>query len=119
VVRQRHLEQIVEAAEPWVVPFVVHLAGEYVLQIVNAIRDGLPELADPGSAQARLYGEFIIRNPQFFARTERRMVSYWSCYYRWQYREFGSYPGALLLGSLRRAAKEAATRPGADASPAE
>ncbi|MFE1330058.1 hypothetical protein ACFW6Y_06270, partial [Streptomyces microflavus] len=30
-VRQRHLEQIVASGEPWVVPFVVQLAGEYVL----------------------------------------------------------------------------------------
>ncbi|MEU1409974.1 hypothetical protein ABZ471_48770, partial [Streptomyces sp. NPDC005728] len=30
-VRQRHLEQIVASTEPWVVPFVVQLAGEYVL----------------------------------------------------------------------------------------
>lgn len=63
-IRHRHLEQILGSTEPWVVPFVVQLAGEYVVEM-------LADLAVPGSAQRRLYGEFITRNPVFFARTER------------------------------------------------
>ncbi|MFE9012637.1 hypothetical protein [Streptomyces cyaneofuscatus] len=105
-VRQRHLEQIVASDEPWVVPFVVQLAGEYVLEIVEAIGRGLPGLTVPGSAQRRLYGEFIARNPTFFARTERRVVSYWSCYYRWKYGAFGAYPGGVLLEAFRAAVVE-------------
>ncbi|MER6021794.1 hypothetical protein [Streptomyces anulatus] len=105
-VRQRHLEHIVASSEPWVVPFVVQLAGEYVLEIIEAIGRGLPGLAVPGSAQRRLYGEFIARNPVFFARTERRVVSYWSCYYRWKYGAFGTYPGCALLEAFRAAVAE-------------
>ncbi len=105
-VRQRHLERIVASGEPWVVPFVMQLAGEYVLEIIEAIGRGLPGLAVPGSAQRRAYGEFIARNPAFFARTERRVVSYWSCYYRWKYRAFGTYPGGVLLEAFRAAVVE-------------
>ncbi|MDT0478058.1 hypothetical protein RM863_38685 [Streptomyces sp. DSM 41014] len=105
-VRQRHLEQMVASGEPWVVPFVVQLAGEYVLEILEAIGRGLPGLTVPGSAQRRLYGEFIARNPAFFARTERRGVSYWSCYYRWKYGAFGTYPGCVLLEAFRAAVVE-------------
>lgn len=105
-VRQRHLEQIVASGEPWVVPFVVQLAGEYVLEIIEAIGRGLPGLAVPGSAQRRVYGEFIALNPAFFARTERRVVSYWSCYYRWKYGAFGVYPGCDLLEAFRAAVVE-------------
>ncbi|WP_224337439.1 hypothetical protein [Streptomyces olivaceus] len=83
LVRQRHLEQIVACDEPWVVPFVMQLVGEYVPEILEAITKGLPGLFTPGPVQRRLYGEFIGRNPAFFARTERRVVSYWTCYYRW------------------------------------
>ncbi|MFJ2633311.1 hypothetical protein ACIO6U_15395 [Streptomyces sp. NPDC087422] len=90
LVRQRHLERIVASDEPWVVPFVVQLAGEYVLEIIEAIGRGLPGLADPGSVQRRAYGEFIARNAAFFARTERRVVSYWSCYYRWKYQAWSA-----------------------------
>ncbi len=40
--------------EPWVVPFVVQLAGEYVIEILEAISRGLPGLAVPHSPQRRL-----------------------------------------------------------------
>lgn len=105
-VRQRHLEQITASGEPWVVPFVVQLAGEYVLEILESIGRGLPGLAVPGSTQRRLYGEFIARNPAFFTCTERRVVSYWSCYFRWKYGAFGTYPGCVLLEAFRAAVME-------------
>ncbi|MER7959530.1 hypothetical protein [Streptomyces sp. NPDC096030] len=105
-VRQRRLEQIVSSSEPWVVPFVMQLVGEYVLEILEAIGQGLPRLAVPGSTQRRLYGEFISRNAAFFTRTERRVVSYWSCYYRWKYATFGTYPGCALVEEFRAAASE-------------
>lgn len=104
--RQRHLELIVGSGEPWVVPFVMQLAGEYVLEILEVIRRGLGGLAVPGSAQRGLYGEFITRNPVFFARTERRVVSYWSCYHRMGYPVFGTYPGGVLMEAFRAAASE-------------
>ncbi|MFE0381331.1 hypothetical protein ACFW1M_38535 [Streptomyces inhibens] len=105
-VRQRRVAQIVGSSEPWVVPFVVQLAGEYVVEILEVIRQGLLDLDVPGSAQRGLYGDFITRNPSFFARTERRVVSYWSCYYRWKYPVFGTYPGGILAEAFRSAASE-------------
>lgn len=90
------------------VPFVVQLTGEYVLEILGTIGMGVPGLAAPGSADRRLYGEFIERNPDFFARAERRVVSYWSCYYRWKYEVFGTYPGSALMEAFRAAASEPA-----------
>ncbi|MFJ4767470.1 hypothetical protein [Streptomyces diastaticus] len=107
-VRQRHLEQAVRLDEAWGVPFVVQLAGEYVVEILETIGRGLPALGVPDSVQRGLYGEFIVRNPAFFARMERRMVSYWSCYYRWKYPEFGMYPGSSLAAAFRAAASERA-----------
>ncbi len=97
LVRQRHLEQVVRSHEPWVVPFVVQLVGEYVVEILEAIRRGISDVATAGSAQRLLYGEFIARNPSYFARTERRVVSCWSRYYRPEYPAFGAYPGCPLL----------------------
>ncbi|MGW7050030.1 hypothetical protein ACWGDT_46840 [Streptomyces avermitilis] len=37
LVRRRHREQIAGSDEPWVVPFVVQSAGEYVLEIMGSI----------------------------------------------------------------------------------
>ncbi|MFH9728143.1 hypothetical protein ACH4M4_35025 [Streptomyces sp. NPDC017254] len=105
-VRLRHLEQIVGLGEAWVVPFVVQPAGEYVVEIIEAFLRGLPGLCLPGSAQRGLYGEFIVRNPAFFARVERRAVSYWSCYYRREFPAFDAYPGSSLMEALRAAASE-------------
>ncbi|MET8451709.1 hypothetical protein [Streptomyces sp. NPDC005209] len=111
LVRQRHLEHIVSLDEPWVAPFVVQLVGEYVLEILEAIRHDLSSLISVRSAHHLLYGDFIARNPAFFARTERRVVSYWSCYYRWRFPEFGTYPGCRLLDLLRAAATDRTGRP--------
>ena len=110
-VRQRRIEQVIAVAEPWVVPFVVQLVGEYVLEILMAIRRGLPDLVMAGSVRQALYGRFLADNPEFFARTERRVVSYWNCYYGAPYLEFGSYPGAVLLEMLRSATELTTGRP--------
>ncbi|MEU7428773.1 hypothetical protein [Streptomyces sp. NPDC040750] len=106
LVRQRHLEQVVSSDELWVVPFVVQLVGEYVLEILEAIQHGLFDLPSKRSAQRLLYGDFIARNPAFFATIERRVVSYWSCYYRRGFPVFGTYPGCHLLELLRAAATD-------------
>jgi len=111
VVRQRHLEKVVGSTDPWVVPFVVQLVGEYVLEILVVICDELRVLATPGTCGHRAYGQFIVDNPAFFARTQRRVVSYWSCYYRGTYASFRGYPGCALLDLLRSAASGSAGRP--------
>jgi hypothetical protein len=105
-VRQRNLEALIDSAEPWVAPFVMQLAGEYVYEILEAILRGLGGLTAPGSVERRLYGEFIVQNPGFFARTERRVVSYWTCYHRRKYPTFGRYPGSELMEAFRAAASE-------------
>lgn len=51
-------------------------------------------------------GGFLQANPEFFARTERRVVSYWSCYWRSLYAEFWTYPGAEVLELLRSGAEQ-------------
>lgn len=106
LIRQRHVEQILSTCVPWVAPFVVRLVGEYVLEILKVIRSGLPDLATSRSPHRFLYGDFIARNPSFFAQNERRVVSYWSCYYRRQHPVFAAYPGCSLLVSLRASASE-------------
>ncbi|MFF3448494.1 hypothetical protein ACFYXJ_15350 [Streptomyces sp. NPDC002667] len=104
------MEQFVGSADPWVVPFVVQLVGEHVLEILVAIRDGLLDLDldldTPGTRGHIAYGTFLADNPAFFARTQRRVVSYWNCNYRFAYASFVGYPGCALLGLLRSAAAD-------------
>ena len=102
-VRQRHLRSIVGISHPWVVPFVVQLIGEYVLEIVADIREGLSDLDVPGSSQRAQYAVFVAANPGFLDLTSSRVVSYWNCYYRFEYPQLSEYPGFQLISSLRRA----------------
>ncbi|MEU8760078.1 hypothetical protein [Streptomyces sp. NPDC048659] len=117
VVRQRHLEKIVRSTDPWVVPFVVELVGEYVLEIMIVICDELRDLAAPGTGGHLAYGQFIVENPAYFASIQRRVVSYWSCYYRGTYASFQGYPGRTLLDLLRSAASDRAGHPWPNLTP--
>ncbi|MFD8807933.1 hypothetical protein [Streptomyces sp. NPDC059597] len=117
-VRQRHLEEIVGSADPWAVPYVVRLVGEYVVEILVVIRDELRGLADPGTPGHLAYGQFLVDNPVFFARVQRQVVSYWNCYHRsHNHASFQGYPGCTLLDLLRAAASDRAGRPWPNLAP--
>lgn len=105
-VRQRSLEQVVTALELWVVPYVVQLIGEYVIEIIKVIAAALPELAVPGSPQRALYGRFAADNPAFIDVTAARATSYWNEYYR-QYQSPADYPGRQVIEAVRAAGREA------------
>ncbi len=94
-VRQRYLDRILSVREPWVVPFVVQLTGEYVIQILETVEAHLPTL-DPA-----LYGRFIRNNQAYFQTTHARMISYWDCYYRYLYKLPSDYVGFRVLAKLR------------------
>ncbi len=117
-VRQRHIAKIVGSADPWVIPFVVQLVGEYVVEILVAICDDIRDLVAPGASGHLAYGQFIMDNPAFFARIQRQVVSYWSCYYRSAYPTFRGYPGCTLLDLLRAAASDRAGHPWPNLTPA-
>lgn len=106
--RQRWVRRIVRAEQAWVMPFVVQLLGEYVVEIITDICLALPELADPASPIARRYGRFLSDNPAFLQLTSQRVASYWDCYHRGRHLNRSDYPGYVLLDRLRRAT--AATR---------
>ncbi len=76
-------------------PFVVHLCGEYVLEIIEIIGAALP--AWNGEALAR----YLRENPAYVATLERRSISYWNCYYRWRYPVWDDYPGRRTMAALR------------------
>ena len=98
-VRQRQLRQIISVPEPWVVPFVVQLTGEYVMEILDTCEAHLQAL-DP-----ELYGAFIRDNPKYFKAQQDRMISYWDCYYRHLYKHRQDYVGFRLFEHFRKLAK--------------
>lgn len=104
-VRQRRLREILPSRQPWVVPFVVQLIGEYVIEIVTDVLRGLPELLDPASGSGEQYGRVLTDNPAFLTLTSHRVASYWNCYYRNRYADPRYYPGRVLVTALEDAAR--------------
>ncbi len=88
-VRERCLARIIGLSHSWVPPFVIQLAGEYVIEILHLIHRNLAVL------DRALYVEFMRDNPDFLQMTEQRITSYWDCYYRSEERE--DYVGFKLL----------------------
>ncbi|AQQ42959.1 MULTISPECIES: hypothetical protein [Burkholderia] len=86
-VRQRQIGRLATSPEPWIAPFIVHLCGEYVIEILAEIEANLP------SMDQCVYGAFFRENPVFMKRTHDRMISYWDCYYRWLYKRKLDYVG--------------------------
>ncbi|WP_431964303.1 hypothetical protein [Nocardia sp. bgisy134] len=102
-VRQHHLNQIIGATDPWIVPFVIKLVGEYVVDIVIDIKRGLTDVVTVDTAQHEAYGRFAAANPDFLHLTSQRVASYWRCYYRNRY-PHRYYPGRIVLNELQEAA---------------
>ena len=100
-VRQRHLRAVIDNVEPWVMPFVVQLIGEYVLPTLRIIHSELCAEVD-GSPRHRAYGQFVAANSAFIDLTGSPVASYWGEYFR-DRQGFRNHVGAQLIDWLRAA----------------
>jgi hypothetical protein len=91
--RQTALRQILSISEPWSIPFVIALAGEYVIEIIDDIFSAIPRL------DCAIVSSFLAENPVFYRLTRARITSYWNCYYRHQFHR-SEYVGFKLLREL-------------------
>ncbi|GAB4082887.1 hypothetical protein GCU67_07455 [Modestobacter muralis] len=103
--RERHLRAVVRDLSPWVVPYVVALVGEYVVEIVQVVEQSLTELTVAGSAQQRAYGSYLAPNPRVLQVTRSRVVSYWDSSHRSSWPTLAEYPGQRLAKALQVAAQ--------------
>jgi hypothetical protein len=104
-VRQRWLKPVLSLEDDWAVPFIVALAGEYVLDIILDIRRAVAAAVHPGSPQRQRYGRFIAENRRFFDLVRDRATSYWNCYHRTAFAR-ADYPAFSLLTALADSAGE-------------
>lgn len=90
-------------AEPqgWMTPFIVHLAGEYVIEIVRRIEAALPVL-EPEMRAA--LAAFVRDNPRYLDTIERRTISY---RFRGRPPPLADYPGKRVIALLRALGREA------------
>ena len=97
-IREECLRTILSSQEYWVIPYIVQLLGEYVIEIIQVLERNFDHIHT-----ANLI-EFIEQNPIYWQQTKSRVVSYWNCYYRAQYPYAKSgwyakeaYPGVKLI----------------------
>lgn len=89
--RQKCVTQLLERGDEFVVPYIVQLLGEYVVEIAQVINDALARI------NIEPYRRFLADNPGYFASTQSRVTSYWSCYYRAAYPDITAYPPYIAL----------------------
>jgi len=92
-VRERAVQRLLAEQGEWVVPFLMRLIGEYVIEIIDRIDasfDSLDHVA---------WRTFMIANPGFVAVTDAQVMSYWNCYHRRVSRT--DYRGFRVMGKLR------------------
>ena len=80
-VREQSLRKILSSDHDWIPAFVVQLVGEYIVEILEVIRENVHDL------NPEPYRRFLINNPMFVELTRSRVESYWNCYYRSHRRE--------------------------------
>lgn len=94
-VREKMVRQLLlQDADFWTAPFVVQLLGEYVLEIILAVQEGIQP------KHREIYAEFLHENPKFHALTRARVASYRACYHRHPFPTLAQYPGSILLSTL-------------------
>ncbi|MGM9925081.1 MAG: hypothetical protein ACI35R_12620 [Bacillus sp. (in: firmicutes)] len=95
-VRERHLREIVKMRtfEKWLLPYVLRLSGEYVVEILEVVHDHLNEI------NHRIVAGFVLENPTFCMRLKSRVASYWDCYYRDRYPDKEKYAGFLIIKKI-------------------
>lgn len=89
--RQRQLARIIDKNLAWVVPFVLQLASEYVVEILDDIEKNFAGL------DTAVYAQFMRENPVFYMKAKHRMISYWDCYHRRLYKYKNDYVGFRLF----------------------
>jgi len=100
-VREACLRRLLPVQQPWAVPFILHLLGEYVRQIVQLIDLHFQH------ADLTMYLPYLRQNPTLLRDIERRAVSYWDAYHRHQCPQWSEYTAHRAFLALRAASARA------------
>lgn len=91
-VREKHLRALLAEDFPdWVIPYLVKLADEYILEIVQILYDRLRQ------RDCTALRTFCRENMNAFLYGHARMVSYWNCFHRENCRCYRNYVGKRLF----------------------
>ncbi|MGA4722193.1 hypothetical protein [Fictibacillus nanhaiensis] len=91
-VRENHLLSLLQSNyEDWVIPYIVKLCDEYVLEIIEMTYNHLR------TQDTERIKRFCMENRVAFSRSYDRMPSYWNEYHRYKYKNFQHYVGRKLF----------------------
>jgi len=91
-VRENNLQQILNLEyEDWCFPYIVKLADEYVIEILDKIYIHFK------NQDCTKLIEFCSLNEKYLNSANSRMISYWNEYYRNQYIKISDYIGKKLF----------------------
>ena len=93
--RQECLRELLKNDASWLTPYLLQLAGEYVIEIAEQVADTI------GERNLATLRAFALENPSYLATLDRRVTSYWNCYHRQAYPDRNGYPGTKVLAVLR------------------
>jgi hypothetical protein len=96
--RQKRLEEVLDKKEYWVIPFTLHLLGEYVFEILEVLDKHINE------KHVDNYVRFVEENPKYWQQTESTMISYWNEYYRLKFPRLKDYLGRHLVDRIKNQA---------------
>ncbi len=95
-VRERSVRQLTESPERWIAPYVVHLLGEYVIEIHRLIA----HLCSAKPEWLTVCGAHCGQNSAYAELLKQRATSYWNEYHRREIRDRADYPAWALLDEL-------------------
>lgn len=92
-IREDNLKKIIHKANDyyWIIPYLIRLTGEYVIEILQVIKDNLYRI------EKRIIIDFISENIIFYNTIKSRIISYWDCYYRSKYPVKKDYVGFEII----------------------
>ena len=81
--------------ELFMIPYILKLAEEYVIELTNYVEGMLPSVPN------HLLLRFLQENAAWLPLMRSRCASYWDCYHRSRYPSFKEYPGAKIYARLK------------------
>lgn len=91
-IREKYLKELLKMPlEEWVIPFIVKLCDEYVVEIIETVYDTLKHRENFDIKS------FCLKNSIAIWKSYARMISYWNEYYRGRESNLCNYVGRKLF----------------------
>ncbi|MEO9531309.1 MAG: hypothetical protein ABJG68_11705 [Crocinitomicaceae bacterium] len=98
-VRGRHLRELIDHNEAWIIPHILPLLGEYVYELIEILDEHISK------SNISFYYSFIQENPKYWNTIKGRVTSYWNEYYRDKSPQFKHYLGKKIIRKIEKNAE--------------